>query len=196
MEPSVAVPMTLASPSFWLLILTIVGVVGIFYLAFMMIAKSGNNDAPYDPARTLINVALIMLVLVFLYVAGIVAYQVFISNNGSATTEAWGQLCLFVGWVLGVATGLYNHRFQSNKASAEKDSTIAQMARSGAVLQDALMDPNVQVTGTGDGKPLARAAIDQATTTVMPPSGAPIQTENVTVNTLNTSVDEVKPTDK
>src|SRR4051812_9660006 len=113
MEPTVAapVPMTFASPQFALLVLAIIGVVVVIYVAFTTVAKSSADTAPYDSARTLTNTALIMLTMVFLYVAGVVAYQVFISNNGSATTEAWGQLCLFIGWVLGTATTIYNQRF-------------------------------------------------------------------------------------
>lgn len=195
MEPvAVAAPMTFTSPHFVLLVLTIVGVVVIAYVAFTTVAKSSADTAPYDSARTLINTALIMLALVFLYVAGIVAYQVFVSNNGSATTEAWGQLCLFIGWVLGTATTIYNTRFGTTKASAEKDAALAQMARTGAALQDSFLDPKVVVTGTGSGQ--AKATLADPAAPGAPAAGAPIQTENLTVTSLNTTVTEGDPKDK
>lgn len=180
MEPTAVVPMTWQSPSFWLTGFAIVALAGVFWMAFSTVAKSNAADSgPYDPARTLTNTALIMLSLVFVYLSGIVAYQVYTSPNGAATTEAWGQLCLFIGWVLGTATGIYNNRFGTTKQSESKDAVIAQQARTGAVQLDALLDPKVVVTGTGDGNAMARAAIDPAATPAVP--GAPIQTGTMNV---------------
>jgi len=114
-----------------------------------------ENLGSYDPARVLTISVMMMVWLLALFLGAIVGFQIY--TTGAADTASWGQFAFVIGWATAKAGDIFNNRFGSTRQSADKDTTIAQQARTAAVAQDALLDPAVNVT-TGD-KPLARAAL-------------------------------------
>ena len=147
-----------------------------------------DTKTTYDPGRALTYGALFGVLVLTLFICIIIGWQVYMGVQVS--TEFVGALTFIMGWLTGQAGQIFNNRFGSTAGSAAKDVTIAQQARTAAAQTDALLDPTVVVTKT-DGKPLGRAMMAEPGAPT--PTGAPLQTDNLTVNALNADVREVDP---
>jgi len=98
-------------------------------------------DDQYDPAKLLTWSALLFVAMLLIFVCAIIGWQVYL--KGTADTEYWAALTGLIGWSTAKVGDVFNSRYGTSKASDSKDVTIAQQARTAAVAQNALLDPNV-----------------------------------------------------
>ena len=105
----------------------------------------------YDPAKLLTRSALLFVGVLLVFVCLIIGWQIY--KSGEANTESWAALTGLIGWATGIVGMIFSNRYGTTQQSTTKDATIAQQAKTAAVVQNALLDPNVTVSVVPAVKP-------------------------------------------
>ena len=90
----------------------------------------------YDPSKLLTFSALLFVGILIVFVAGIIAAQIW--KSGEANTESWAALTGLIGWATSQVSIIFSNRYGTTQQSKAKDDVILQQARTAASAQAAL----------------------------------------------------------
>lgn len=135
------------------------------------------TEDKYDPARLLTISALIFVGILIFFVCTIIELQIL--DRGEANTESWAALTGIIGWVTGVASGIYNNRFGTTTGNARKDETIQNLTTAAATIASTAQATQQAAAGAAPLPPPAgkvdevRIAADTVNVATNPPKGNP-----------------------